>query len=195
MKQQLMKIKKMSYVTLVTALVTLLTAHSAFAADNTGTGDIGGAALTNSNTFTINVYSGQIVKTAFLTDGTALTSGTTLPQGATVRFVLYIVNTTPVAINDYSLSDVLTGFTYVANSIKLSTAETCAAATCTGGELSTIYTNVSGLAAVSDSQADADGAGYDGTNTINVGNPAGSSAAVNVSAGNALVVMFDATLN
>lgn len=194
MKQQLIKLKKLSYVTLLTALITLMTAHSAFAADNTGTGDIGGAALTDSNTFTINVYTGQIVKTAFLTDGTALTSGTTLPQGTTVRFVIYIVNTTPVAINDYSLSDVLTGFTYVNNTIKLSLTETCAAATCTGGELSTIYTNLNGSGALDDGLNATDQAGYNGSNTVSVGDNTGNNP-VNVAAGDTLVVMFDATLN
>jgi len=103
------------------AAVMLLTGP-VMAADNTGTGDIAGDtnSLTDSTPFTLNSITMSLNKIAFLSDGTQLASGTNLPRGTEVRFVIYIDNTTAVGMDDVSVQDVLDpAFAYQAGSMKV----------------------------------------------------------------------------
>lgn len=120
---------------------------SAFAADNTATGDIAGdgADLGDSNTFTLNTTTLGIVKTAFLTDGTPLASGAALPRGTLVQFMLYIDNTTSVPVVDVNVQDVLdAAFLYEAASIRVDDT------TATGSTAAAIYATVSATAPLDD---------------------------------------------
>ena len=74
---------KTSMLVALVAALSLCFSGVAFATDNTATGDIAGVGgdLTDSNTFTINATTLALMKAAFLTDGTALTSGDNVPAG------------------------------------------------------------------------------------------------------------------
>jgi uncharacterized repeat protein (TIGR01451 family) len=99
----------------------LMLPGSAMAADNIGTGDIGGdsASLNASNTFQLFTTTMSLNKTAFLANGTKLASGVTLPRGTEVRFVIYINNTTTFPLTDVSIQDILDStFAYQAGSLK-----------------------------------------------------------------------------
>jgi uncharacterized repeat protein (TIGR01451 family) len=94
------------------------------AADNIGTGDIGGdgASLNDSNTFSLFTTTMSLNKIAFLSNGTALANSTTLPRGTEVHFVVYIDNTTPIPLNDVSVQDVLVpAFAYQTGSMMTAT--------------------------------------------------------------------------
>jgi len=151
--------------TAVLAGMVLLTFRPAMAADNTGTGDIAGdgAALNNSNTFSLFSTTMSLNKMAFLADGTQLTSGATLPRGTEVRFVIYIDNTTNFPINDVSIQDVLDpAFAYQAGSMLVD--NTIPA----GSTQAVIYTTVNNSGtALTDASGD-DVASLTGA-TINVG--------------------------
>jgi uncharacterized repeat protein (TIGR01451 family) len=182
---------------LLAGMASMIISVSAFAADNTGTGDIGGVAadLTNSNTFTLNSTTLAITKRAFLADGTALTSGATLPRGTVVKFMLYVNNNTAVAVNDISMQDVLDAtFSYQAGTIKVdNSVANCAAATCTGPEEAAIYTAVDAASALTDAAGD-DVASH-AAGTINLGNSVvGTNAQLNAAANTVYAVLFTVTM-
>ncbi len=143
---------------------------NALAADNDATGDIGGDAtdLTDSNTFTLNSTTLALVKTAFLTDGTQLTSGATIPKGTLVQFMVYIDNSTAIAVDDVNVQDVLdVAFTYQAGTIKVDNSQN------TGATEAAIYAAVNATAALDDAVDGVDEAGISGT-TISAGSGAGN---------------------
>ncbi len=182
---------------LLAGMASMLISVSAFAADNTGTGDIGGVAadLTDSNIFTLNSTTLAIAKRAFLADGTALTSGATLPRGAVVKFMLYVNNNTAIAVNDISMQDVLDAtFAYQTGTIKIdNTVANCAAATCTGPEETAIYTAVNAASALTDAAGD-DVASY-AAGTINLGNSVvGANTQLDATANSVYAVLFTVTM-
>ena len=196
MKRQFGKI--MQRIAALTLGVFLILSPLAQAAVNTGIGDVAGvgADLVDSNPFTLNRTLPTLVKAAFLTVGnTALLSGTTLPAGTSVDFLIYINNEADVGILDVGIQDALVGFTYVASSIRvLNTTAECALTLCTVAEELTIYDDARVTAPLSDG-VDADSASFAAA-TVEVGN--------NVTAGNAqqdaaanfvLAVVFTATLD
>ena len=101
--------------------------------DNQGTGDIAGVAadLTDSAVFNLTGTQLAIVKIAFTDAGVQLTSGDTLPKGATVKFVLYVDNSTDAPANDVRIEDLLsdTDFTYTTGSLSWNNNVTATAAT------------------------------------------------------------------
>ena len=157
------------------ALVAMasLTIPATQAATNTGTGDIAGVPgdLTPSNTVTLTSATLALIKRAFLTDGTALTSGASLPKGTLVKFMIYINNNTTVGANDVSVQDALVGFAYQAGTIKTSnTVANCAAVLCTPAEEAAIYTAVNTGTAKTDGTPDDEASYTGGTTTIDLGN-------------------------
>ncbi len=92
-------------------------------------------ASSNTSEFGLNttVFSPtKIVKRAFQLDGTPIVSGSTLPRGTPVRFLLYIDNPAG-AISDVSLEDVLAPlFAYQANSMRVDSSLLSSVA-CPGG--------------------------------------------------------------
>ena len=147
-------------------VAVMMLAGPAMAADNIGTGDIGGdgASLNDSNTFSLFSTTMSLNKMAFLSNGTQLTSGATLPRGTEVRFVIYVDNTTTFPLTDVSVQDVLDpAFAYQAGTMQVDNSAA------TGATPSQIYTAVSGGAAVTDDPLDGDVASAVGV-TINAGN-------------------------
>lgn len=94
----------------------------------------GGVGLTNSGNVTINSAALQIVKQVYDSANNCLASipadatcngsatSVTVPANTTLRFLIYVKNTTDVALSDVRMQDLLddtaTGFSYVANSIR-----------------------------------------------------------------------------
>lgn len=155
---------------LVTAFGTLAPGGAARAADNQATGNVAGlaASLTSSNIFQINSATLALTKTAFLTDGTELTTGVTLPRGTVVKFMIFINNTTAVAADSVNVADVLNAaFAYQANSIKVDSSQTDVATH------AAIYAAVNATAALTDAVGVGDVAGITGT-TISAGQSAGN---------------------
>jgi uncharacterized repeat protein (TIGR01451 family) len=182
--------------TTLVALASLVLASAPLqAATNTATGDIAGvnADLDDSNTFTLNSQTLALIKRAFLSDGTPVTSGATLPRGTVVKFMIYLNNDTAFAVNDVSVQDQLAAaFGYQPNSVKISnTVANCAAVACTGAEEATIYTAANAAAAGTDA-VDPDGVSYTaGTTTIDVGNQVvAGNAQVNAAANRVWAVLF-----
>jgi uncharacterized repeat protein (TIGR01451 family) len=143
----------------------LLLPGSVMAADNIGTGDIGGdgASLSDSNTFSLFTTTMSLNKMAFLSNGTALANSTVLPRGTEVQFVVYIDNTTPIPLNDVSIQDILVP-TFVYQTGSMMTATLAA-----GSSQALIYsTIINGAGTLTDGTAD-DIASY-ASSTIDVGN-------------------------
>ncbi|MFN0151651.1 MAG: hypothetical protein ACKVU1_13185 [bacterium] len=152
---------------------------------NTATGTIAGvdADLTDSNTFNINSTTLGLVKTAFLSDGTPIADGADVPKGTTVKFMIYVDNTTGIAVNDVSISDVLNAaFAYQAGTIKVDASEA------TGATEADIYAAVNAAAALTDAVSGADAAGIT-VATISAGSDA-SNAVVNVAANTVWALLY-----
>ena len=150
----------------------MLMASPAMAADNQGIGDIAGdpLALNNSNIFSLFSTTMSLNKTAFLNNGTKLTSGATLPRGTEINFLIYINNTTAFGMSDISIQDVLDPtFAYQAGTMK---ADNTLAST---GSETLIFNTVSAVAAtltdaINDDQASAVGVTIDVGNSVVTGN-------------------------
>lgn len=196
MKHRLTHLASRVGMTLLAGAALMLGAHQARAADNVATGDVAGngSALTDSAVFQLfsTGASLTLVKTAFLaSDDSALTSGTTVPTGTLVKFVIYVNNTSSIAVNDVSIQDVLDPlFVYQAGTLKLdSSVASCAAAACTPAEETTIFAAVDAASAGSDA-VDADGVSFTGGNTLDAGNQAQANAQVDVPANSVLALSF-----
>ncbi len=158
---------------------------AARAADNQATGDIAGNAanLGSSNTFTINSSQLSLVKTAFLTDGTPIASGTTVAKGTPVKFMIYMDNTTAVPVDSVNVQDALNAaFVYQPGTIRVSNAAN------TGSTVAQIYAAVNAAAPLTDGVSNADVAGISGS-TISAGSGAGN-ALVTVPASKVWAIMF-----
>jgi len=161
---------------------------AATAADNTATGDINGvaSALNASNTFTINTSTLSLVKTAFLTDGTQLASGATVPAGTTVRFLIYVDNPTGVAVSNLSIDDVLAaGFQYLPGTLRSDASQA------TGATEAALYAAVSATAPLTDA-VDGDAASIVGT-TVTAG-ATGGNTQVDLAASSVRSLLFDVTV-
>ncbi|NOT34010.1 MAG: hypothetical protein HOP12_07560 [Candidatus Eisenbacteria bacterium] len=168
------------------------------AADNQGTGDVAGdiAALAPSNVFQLNATQLALVKRAFLANGTALTSGATLPRGTLVKFLVYVNNTTGIAVTDLSVRDSLVaGFGYQVGTARVDTAvANCASGTCTPVEESAIYAAVNAQAAGTDG-VDADPVSYTpGVTSVDVGDQRIANAAMTVPANRVWALLFTARI-
>jgi hypothetical protein len=171
---------------------------AALAAPNTGTGDIAGVDddLADSNTFNLNATTLALVKTAFLTGGTELADGDSVPSGTTVHFLVYINNSTAVAVDDITIQDVLDpAFTYTAGTIRVDNTQSCAAAVCTNPEEAAVFAAVSGAAALTDAAGD-DVGSFDGSDTIDVGNGnEGTNAQADIAANAVYAVLITVTVD
>ena len=170
--------------------------QSAVAEDNQGTGDIAGdtAALTDSNIFQLFSTGAtlELVKTAFLTiDGTPIATGSTVPQGTQVDFMIYVSNPSTIAVNDITVQDVLDPlFAYQATSIRVDNSQAnCAADPCTVGEVAAIYAAAAAAGANTDG-VDGDTSSYNGVDTINAGNNAVANGQLDMAANSVLAVVF-----
>lgn len=169
----------------------------ALAVDNVGTGDVAGdlSALDPSNTFVLNPTTLALVKRAFDLSDNPIPSGSTIPVGAQFKFLVYINNTSPVAVSDVSIQDALAvGFGYQADSIKVdNSVGECAVLICTPAEELNIFQTTDGTAALTDT-VNGDGASFAGT-TVDVGdeNVVGNGT-VSIAADSVLAVVFTVTM-
>jgi titin len=118
----------------------------------------------NTSEFAVNaVYPLILIKQAFLaSDGSPISSSSTLPRGTLFRFLIYTDNPGP-ARSDVSIQDVLDpAFAYSTESLKVDNS------VASGSTVGAIYTAVNGTTQLSD-VIDADVASISG-NTIDVGN-------------------------
>lgn len=153
-----------SMIFVITLAVGVFDPDVLWAATNNAVGDIAGVdADLGNGTFELNTTTLAVVKTAFLTDGTQLTTGDNVPRGTTVQFLLYIDNTTAVPANDVSILDVLDpAFLYTAGTLRVDNS------VATAGTVGAIRTAVLGTAALTDAVGD-DVVSVTGT-TVNIGN-------------------------
>lgn len=179
---------------IVMGLSALFVSGAAMAAPNQGTGDVAGdgAALVDSNVFNL-LSTGSaltLVKRAFLADGTPITSGSTLPTGTLVKFMIYVNNTSSIQISDVSMRDVLDPlFLYEAGTIKVdNSVANCAAIACTPAEEAAVFAAADASAALSDA-VDADVASFAGV-TVDAGNQNVANAQMNASANTVLALVF-----
>ncbi len=201
MKRQIGKNLRRLAATALAALLAMASVQTAFAEFNTGTGDVAGDnnALVNSAPFELSSTGAglQLVKTAWMTSGgSPIGSGSTVPQGTNVDFMIYVNNLGSVAINDVSIQDVLDVlFTYQTDSIRVanvalpSTGGSCAVAVCTTTEEAEIYAAASVVATNGDATGDGDTSSFAGT-TVDVGDENAANDPLNVTADRVLAVVF-----
>lgn len=202
MKRQIATTLRRVAATAIAAMLAAGSWQTALAENNTGTGDVAGDtnALADSNVFQLfSTGAGlTLVKTAWMTsDGSPITSGSTVPQGTFVDFMIYVNNIGSVDINDVSIQDVLDAlFVYQAGTIRVqnvalpSSGGSCAVAACTLAEEAEIYTAVSGAGANTDG-VDGDTSSFAGV-TVDAGNQAVGNGQLNALADRVLAVVFTA---
>jgi len=167
--------------------------------DNVGTGDIAGdaAAIDSSDIFNLTTKTLALVKRAFDAAGDPIPTGSVLPAGTEVRFMIYVSNDTPVAVNDLSVQDILDNsvFAYQTDSIKVdNSVAACAADPCTVLEEDAIFDAVELTADLTD-LIDTDAVSYDGgTFTIDAGNQNVANAEVVVAADTVWAMTFTVTM-
>ena len=193
MKRQIGKNLRHVAATACAAILAMCSFQTALAEDNTGTGDINGDsdALANSNVFQLlSTGALALVKTAWMTsDGSPITSGSTVPQGTSVDFMIYINNQSSVAINDVSIQDVLDVlFVYQTESIRVDNSVGDCGATCDAAEEAAIYAAASAVGNNLDA-VDGDTSSFAGV-TVDVGNEAIGNARLDAAANKVLAVVF-----
>ena len=196
MKRQIGNNLRRLAVTACTAILAMGSLQTAFAEFNTGTGDVNGDtnALADSVAFELSSTGAglQLVKTAFMTsDGSPIGTGSTVPQGTNVDFMIYVNNLGSVAINDVSIQDVLDPlFLYTAGTIRVdNSVANCALAACDTTEEAAIYAAASGVAANTDAVDLADTSSFAGV-TMDAGDQAVANGTLNVAANSVLAVVF-----
>jgi hypothetical protein len=171
---------------LLTAATTILSGWApAYAADNHATGDIAGTpgTLGTSNTFTINSTLLSLVKAAFLVDGTPVASGSTIPKGTLVKFMIYLDNTTAVPVDSLNVSDALDAlFAYQSGTLKVDDSQN------SGAAVAAIFAAANGAASLTDAVSNADVAGISGS-TVSAGSGSGN-ALVTVPASKVWAMLF-----
>jgi len=195
MKRQIKKVLRHLAVISCAALLAMVSVQTAIAENNTGLGDVAGDtdALTNSNVFVLNSTGAglALTKTAFMTsDGSPIGSGSTVPQGTYVDFMIYVNNQGSVAINDVSIRDVLDVlFTYQTDSIRVhSYAGSCALPACDSTEEGLIYAAASVIANNTDGTGD-DTSSFAGV-TVDAGDENAANTTLNVAADSVTAVVF-----
>jgi len=194
MKRQIGKNLRRLAVTACAAILAMCSFQTALAEPNIGLGDINGdsAALADSNTFQLtSTGTGlELVKTAWMTsDGSPITSGSTVPQGTLVDFMIYVNNPGTVAINDVSIQDVLDGaFVYQLESIRVDNSVDDCGATCDTTEEAAIYAAASVVGNNLD-VVDGDTSSFAGV-TIDAGNQVAGNARLDAAANKVLAVVF-----
>ena len=155
--------------------------------------------ITDSVTLTINSTALPVVKVAFVDDGagTPIASGSSVAAGTMVKFMIYVDNSTAVALSDVRLEDLLdeAAFTYQAGSLKWN-----AAVTNTGSVLATLFSNTDTGTVLTEVISGADVGSADITQTpsdrITFGaHSAQTNAVLNIPAGKIAAFLFRARIN
>lgn len=190
----------------VLALCCLFLAAESRAAVNIGMANMGADPTSPDNDFivdspplTVNSIKLSVFKRAFLDDnsGTEITSGSSVVKGTTVKFLIYIDNTTGNPASDVRIVDQLDkiGFTYQAGSLKWNSSTTA-----TGVTVATIFTDTNAGVALSDTISAADVGSVDLTPPSYVQITFGAhstqgNATVNIPGGRIVAFMFRAKVN
>ncbi|MCP3994928.1 MAG: DUF11 domain-containing protein [bacterium] len=131
----------------------------------------------------------SIVKRAFQLDGTPIPTGSTVPRGTPIKFLLYI-NNRGGSVSDVSMQDVLdSAFLRVPESTKYdNSSPNCAATACTGVEEAAIFaaadSGTSGTDAV-----DTDVVSFTGV-TLDIGNQNTANAQLDIAGGKVWAAVF-----
>lgn len=131
----------------------------------------------------------ELVKRAFLSDGTPISDGNILPRGTLVQYLIYI-NNKGSARDDVSVRDVLDpAFSYEVGTMKVdNSVASCAAQSCTAIEESAIFTAANSVLASTDA-VDGDIVSITGT-TIDAGNQNVSNAQLDIAANRVWALLF-----
>ncbi len=164
------------------------------AAQNTANWDIGGAPQTAS---TINLFSyanGSVTltKAAFLTDGTPLPDGSTVPQNTDVKFMIYVRNTNGFTMNDISISDIINPAEFTFNPAASPTPFQIDSSQSDVATETVIYNAVNASATTATSAAADDVASFVG-GTVNVGTTGGDTQ-LNIPANTTWAILFTVTV-
>jgi len=196
MKRQIGKNLRRLAVTACAAILAMCSFQTAFAENNIGLGDINGvsSALADSNTFELSSTGNtlELVKTAWMTsDGSPIGSGSTVPTGTFVDFMIFVSNKASVAINDISIQDVLDPlFVYQAGTIRVdNSVGDCALAVCDSTEEAAIYAAASAVAANTDAVNLGDTSSFAGV-TVDAGDGTVANGTLNAAANSVLAVVF-----
>lgn len=146
---------------LISVFALLLAGPSiVLAASNTATGDVAGDPddLIDSDPFILNATTLALVKTAFLTDGTQLLSGASVPSGTLVQFMIYVDNEASIQVDDLNIEDDLdAAFVYQDDTLKIDASQG------TGTAEDLIYDAVEATDPIDDDVELGDVAGVNGT--------------------------------
>lgn len=131
----------------------------------------------------------SIIKRAFQIDGTPVPTGSVLPTGLPVKFLIY-VNNPSGPITDVSIQDILDpGFIYVPGSTKYdNSAANCGTTTCTGAEEAAIFA-AADSATVGTDAVDGDVASFTGV-TLDIGNQNAANAQLDIAGNRVWAVVF-----
>ncbi len=170
-----------------------VTASGQFDSDSTANNGI----ATEDDQFTVGATPQvlSIAKRAFQPDGTPIPSGSTLPQGTPVKFLIY-VNNSGGLVADVSLQDILApSFGWKNGSLKLdSSLSSCAAITCTPAEEATIFAAVDAGSGGTDA-VDGDVVSYTaGSTTVDVGDRVQTNARLDIPGNRIWAVLFTVLL-
>ena len=204
MKRQIGKNLRRLAVTACAAILAMCSFQTAFAEFNQADGDVASDtnALGISNNFQLSSTGAglALVKTAWMTsDGSPIADGSTVPQGTSVDFMIYVNNIGSVDINDVSIADTLVAlFAYndAADSIRVvnvaipSTTGACAAAVCDSDEEIEIYTAAVAAGANTNGTGDDTSSFDNGTDTVHVGDETAANTRLDVLADRVLAVVF-----
>lgn len=184
----------------------LFLAAESRAAVNIGMANMGADPTSPDNDFivdspplAVNSVKLTVIKKAFLDDnsGTEVISGSSVVKGFSVKFLIYIDNTTGVQASDVRIVDQLdkAGFTYQAGSLKWNSSTTATAAT-----VATIFADTNAGVALSDAISAVDAGSVDLTPPsyaqITFGaHSTQANAVVNIPAGKIAAFMFRAKVN
>lgn len=130
-----------------------------------------------------------LAKRAFLPGGTPIASGTTLPRGTDVEFMVYVNNPTD-ATTDVSLSDALQpGFAFIGGTLRYdASTPNCPPGGCTPAQEAAIYSALTGGTPGTEA-VDGDVVSFGGS-TVRIGNQDAPNAQLDVPAGRVWAVLF-----
>jgi hypothetical protein len=138
----------------------------------------------------------DLVKRAFLLDGTPISNGATIPSGVQFKFLLYI-NNRDIAVSDVSVRDVLDpAFQYQLATIQVdNSVGECLLAVCTAAEELAIFTAVNGAAFLSDAADSGDVASYTGASlSVDAGNGNAANLQLDINADRVWAMLFSAKM-
>ena len=166
----------------------------------------GGVSLTGSGSVTVNSTQLALVKQVYDAGGTCLASSpadascnssattVTVPAGTALKFLVFVRNSTDVALSDVRFQDVLdetgTGFTYTAASLKYDDSQA------DNATIATLFSGADGGTAQTDALGAPDDFASKVGSTITVGAVSGqANSSVSVGANKTFALLFRATKN